>query len=126
MTEPIEPGGSDAAREPIAAPDRLPAAGQSIVAHRAITAPATPCRAAAQSASAVAGATGSNTTAAIGARWHAPMQGATTTRTPAGAAWRAACSSGPAPAIMQGRPSQTRSVTGGGAGASSGRISKWA
>ncbi len=46
MTEPIEPGGSDAAPEPAAAPDRLPAGGQSIVAHRAITAPATVDRAA--------------------------------------------------------------------------------
>jgi hypothetical protein len=35
MTETTEPGGSDAA------PDRLPTAGQSIVAHRALTAPAT-------------------------------------------------------------------------------------
>ena len=41
MTEPIEPGGGDPAPEPIAAPDRLPTAGQSIVAHRALTAPAT-------------------------------------------------------------------------------------
>jgi hypothetical protein len=41
MTETTEPGGSDAALEAAAVPDRLPAGGQSIVAHRAITAPAT-------------------------------------------------------------------------------------
>ncbi|PWS36223.1 terminase [Falsiroseomonas bella] len=46
MTEPIEPGGSNAAPEPAAASDRLPAAGQPIVAQRAITAPATVDRAA--------------------------------------------------------------------------------
>ncbi len=46
MTEPIEPGGGDPAPEPAVAPDRLPAAGQSIVAQRAITAPATVDRAA--------------------------------------------------------------------------------
>jgi hypothetical protein len=41
MTEPIEPGGSDAASAPAAAPDRLPTAGQSIVACRALAAPIT-------------------------------------------------------------------------------------
>jgi hypothetical protein len=47
MTDEPEPGGSDAAPEADAAPDRpapavpVPAGGQSIVAHRAITAPAT-------------------------------------------------------------------------------------
>ncbi|WP_372624664.1 hypothetical protein [Falsiroseomonas sp.] len=41
MTETIEPSGSDAAPQTDAAPDRLPTAGQSIVAHRAISAPAT-------------------------------------------------------------------------------------
>jgi hypothetical protein len=46
MTETDEPGGSDAAPEADAAADRLPAGGQSIVAHRAITAPATVDRAA--------------------------------------------------------------------------------
>ncbi|PWS34422.1 terminase [Falsiroseomonas bella] len=46
MTDIIEPGGGDPAPEPAAAPDRLPAAGQSIVAQRAITAPATVDRAA--------------------------------------------------------------------------------
>ncbi|MBR0670524.1 prohead protease/major capsid protein fusion protein [Neoroseomonas soli] len=46
MTEVIEPGGSDAAPEHAAAPDRLPTAGQSIVAQRAITTPATVDRAA--------------------------------------------------------------------------------
>ena len=46
MTEPIEPGGDTPAPEPAAPPDRLPTAGQSIVAHRAITAPATVDRAA--------------------------------------------------------------------------------
>jgi hypothetical protein len=54
------------------------------------------------------------------------MQGLSTTRVPAGAVRRASASSPAAPAIMQGRPSQTRSVMGGGAGASSGRISKCA
>jgi hypothetical protein len=46
MTDIIEPGGGDPAPEPAAAPDRLPAAGQLIVAQRAITAPATVDRAA--------------------------------------------------------------------------------
>ncbi|PWS34564.1 terminase [Falsiroseomonas bella] len=46
MTETTEPGGSHAAPEPAAVPDRMPTAGQSIVAHRAITAPATVDRAA--------------------------------------------------------------------------------
>jgi hypothetical protein len=52
MTEPIEPAGSDAAPETAAAPDRpapaapVPIDGQSIVAHRALTAPATVDRAA--------------------------------------------------------------------------------
>ena len=46
MTDIIEPGGGDPAPEPSAAPDRLPAAGQSIVAQRAIAAPATVDRAA--------------------------------------------------------------------------------
>ncbi|WP_137179266.1 prohead protease/major capsid protein fusion protein [Roseomonas sp. AR75] len=46
MTEPIEPGGRDTAPEPAAVPDRMPTGGQSIVAHRAITAPATVDRAA--------------------------------------------------------------------------------
>ena len=46
MTEPIEPGGSDAAPEPPAATDRLPTVGQSVLAQRAITAPATVDRAA--------------------------------------------------------------------------------
>ncbi len=46
MTEPIEPAGSDAAPEPFAVPDRLPTAGQSITAHRALAAPATVDRAA--------------------------------------------------------------------------------
>ena len=46
MTDIIEPGGSDAAPEPAAATDRLPTDGQSIVAQRAITAPATVDRAA--------------------------------------------------------------------------------
>ncbi|WP_372623401.1 prohead protease/major capsid protein fusion protein [Falsiroseomonas sp.] len=46
MTEPIEPGGGDPAPEADAVPSRLPTAGQSIVAHRAITAPATVDRAA--------------------------------------------------------------------------------
>ena len=41
MTEIVEPGGSNAAPELAAAPDRLPAGVQSIVAHRALTAPAT-------------------------------------------------------------------------------------
>lgn len=46
MTETTEPGGSDAAPEPSAAPDRLPTTGQSITAHRALAAPATVDRAA--------------------------------------------------------------------------------
>ncbi|MBW6398921.1 terminase [Roseomonas sp. HJA6] len=46
MTDIIEPGGGDPAPEPAAAPDRLPAAGQLILAQRAITAPATVDRAA--------------------------------------------------------------------------------
>jgi hypothetical protein len=46
MTEPIEPGGGDPAPDQHAAAERLPAAGQSIVAQRAITAPATVDRAA--------------------------------------------------------------------------------
>jgi len=46
MTEPIEPGGSDAAPEPAATPDRLPPAGQSILACRALAAPVTVDRAA--------------------------------------------------------------------------------
>jgi hypothetical protein len=46
MTEPIEAGGSDAAPEPIAAPDRLPTDGQSIIAQRALAAPVTVDRAA--------------------------------------------------------------------------------
>ena len=46
MTDIIEPGGGDPAPEPAAAPDRLPTAGQLIVAQRAITAPATVDRAA--------------------------------------------------------------------------------
>ncbi len=46
MTEPIDPGGSDAAPEPAAAPDRLPPAGQSILACRALAAPVTVDRAA--------------------------------------------------------------------------------
>jgi hypothetical protein len=45
MTDTTEPGGSDAAPEPTAALDRLPNAGQSITAHRAIAAPATVDRA---------------------------------------------------------------------------------
>jgi hypothetical protein len=46
MTEPIDPGGSDPASEPSAAPDRLPTGGQSITAARALSAPATVDRAA--------------------------------------------------------------------------------
>ncbi|MBR0653348.1 terminase [Roseomonas terrae] len=46
MTDIIEPGGGDPAPEPAAALDRMPTAGQSIVAQRAITAPATVDRAA--------------------------------------------------------------------------------
>ncbi|MBX9701841.1 MAG: HK97 family phage prohead protease, partial [Acetobacteraceae bacterium] len=46
MTEPIEPGGSDAAPGPAAAPDRMPDAGQSIIACRALAAPVTVNRAA--------------------------------------------------------------------------------
>ncbi|MBR0683078.1 terminase [Roseomonas eburnea] len=46
MTDIIEPGGGDPAPEPAAAPDRRPAAGQLILAQRAITAPATVDRAA--------------------------------------------------------------------------------
>jgi hypothetical protein len=46
MTETDTPDGSDAARELITAPDRLPAGGQSIVVHRALAAPATVDRAA--------------------------------------------------------------------------------
>ena len=46
MTEPIEPGGGTPAPDPDAAPDRLPDAGQSIVACRALAAPATVNRAA--------------------------------------------------------------------------------
>ncbi|MFN6999810.1 MAG: prohead protease/major capsid protein fusion protein, partial [Elioraea tepidiphila] len=46
MTEPIEPGREDPAPDQHAAADRLPAAGQSIIAQRAITAPATVDRAA--------------------------------------------------------------------------------
>ena len=46
MTEPMEPGGADPAPEPFAVPDRLPTAGQSITAHRALAAPATVDRAA--------------------------------------------------------------------------------
>ena len=41
MIETFEADGSDAGPEPTAAPDRRPAAGQSIVAHRALTAPET-------------------------------------------------------------------------------------
>jgi len=46
MTETTEPGGSDAAPEPFAVPDRGPTAGKSITAHRALAAPATVDRAA--------------------------------------------------------------------------------
>jgi hypothetical protein len=46
MTETAEPGGSDAAPEPFAVPDRGPNAGKSITAHRALAAPATVDRAA--------------------------------------------------------------------------------
>ncbi|WP_203072255.1 prohead protease/major capsid protein fusion protein [Falsiroseomonas ponticola] len=46
MTEPIEPGGSNAAPEPAAAPDRMPTDGQSIIAQRALAAPVTVDRAA--------------------------------------------------------------------------------
>jgi hypothetical protein len=46
MTDAIEPGGVEPAPEPAAAPNRLPAAGQSITAHRALAAPATVDRAA--------------------------------------------------------------------------------
>jgi len=46
MTEPIEPGGGTPAPDPDAAPDRLPVAGQSIVACRALAAPVTVNRAA--------------------------------------------------------------------------------
>ena len=46
MTETTEPAGAAPAPEPSAAPDRLPTAGQSITAHRALAAPATVDRAA--------------------------------------------------------------------------------
>jgi len=46
MTENPEPGGSDAALEPSPMPDRLPTAGQSMRAARALAAPATVDRAA--------------------------------------------------------------------------------
>jgi hypothetical protein len=46
MTEPIEPGGVDPAPDTDAVRDRLPSAGQSLVAQRAIAAPATVDRAA--------------------------------------------------------------------------------
>jgi len=46
MTEPIEPGGSDAAPDQDAASDRLLTDGQSIVASRAPAAPVTVNRAA--------------------------------------------------------------------------------
>ena len=46
MTEPIEPGGSDAAPAPAAAPDRQPSDGQSITACRALATPVTVNRAA--------------------------------------------------------------------------------
>ena len=46
MTEPIEPGGSDAALAHTAAPDGPPSAGQSITACRALAAPVTVNRAA--------------------------------------------------------------------------------
>ncbi|MCZ8149280.1 MAG: HK97 family phage prohead protease, partial [Roseomonas sp.] len=41
MTQSTEPAGGAPEPEPIFAPDRLPTAGQSIIAHRALTAPAT-------------------------------------------------------------------------------------
>jgi hypothetical protein len=41
MTETTEPAGAAPAPEPFAAPDRVPTAGQSITAHRALAAPAT-------------------------------------------------------------------------------------
>ncbi len=46
MTEPIEPGGGTPAPEATPLPDRLPTAGQSIVAQRALEAPVTVDRAA--------------------------------------------------------------------------------
>jgi len=46
MSDTTEPAGGDAAPEPSGAPDRLPSAGQSIVAQRALAAPATVDRAA--------------------------------------------------------------------------------
>jgi hypothetical protein len=46
MTEPIEPAGPSPAPDPDAAPDRLPTAGQSILACRALAAPVTVNRAA--------------------------------------------------------------------------------
>ena len=46
MTEPIEPGGDTSAPEPTVAPDRMPDAGHSITASRALAAPVTVDRAA--------------------------------------------------------------------------------
>ena len=64
--------------------------------------------------------------AATGALWQPPMQGARTTRTLGSSAPFSSASSRSAPIMAQVRLSQTRTVSGGGAGSPSITMSKWA
>jgi len=64
--------------------------------------------------------------ATAGARWHPPMQGARTTRTPSPSLPRNPSSNCAAPASSQLRLSQTRTVSGGGGASPSMTMSKWA